>query len=156
MIIFDEGPYTLPTEVQVIFTKSDIKADIVLVAQSEECLRHENKSLCYYDFKMNGWAIEYHFDRKITDLDFIIGETNEDKEAASFINATCTRHQCLASIHEINFQDNLNKLINFMKNPHYTGTSEFLKLIDVIQNPSKYGYNNQIIKTISKVQESEL
>lgn len=51
----------------------------------------------------------------LTDLDyFIIGEIKGD-EAAYFMNAAYTGHQCWTSVHGVNSQEAMNKLVDYVK-----------------------------------------
>lgn len=67
-----------------------------------------NESKIHYDLK------DLATNGLLTDLDyFIIGEIKGD-EAASFMNAAYTGHKCWASVHGVNSQEAINKLVDYV------------------------------------------
>lgn len=65
----------------------------------------------------------------LTDLDyFIIGEI-KGKEAASFMNAAYTGHQCWTSVHGVNSQEALNKLTDYVKKGTDYSVEDVLRML---------------------------
>lgn len=65
----------------------------------------------------------------LTDLDyFIIGEIKGD-EAAYFMNAAYTGHQCWTSVHGVNSQEAINKLVDYVKYATDYPRSDVLRML---------------------------
>lgn len=65
----------------------------------------------------------------LTDLDyFIIGEI-KGKEAAYFMNAAYTGHQCWASVHGVNSREAMNKLVDYVKQGTDYSVEDVLKML---------------------------
>lgn len=65
----------------------------------------------------------------LTDLDyFIIGEI-KGEEATYFMNAAYTGHQCWASVHGVNSQEAMNKLVDYIKQGTDYSVEDVLKML---------------------------
>ena len=65
----------------------------------------------------------------LIDLDyFIIGEI-KGKEAADFMNAAYTGHQCWTSVHGVNSQEAMNKLVDYVKKGTDYSVEDVLRML---------------------------